>query len=216
MTILYIKGSNAKSNAPVWNRIHLQCDDNISKVCLKEWSSKHINYNQNKATHSCRNCIRAKIARAGGLVGGKIAAETGQIRFAIDAAATPKARTKARKTMERKGKKQFTSKPENDVYEKCVEWFGRAKRWCFIYAHKWMSIDLYIPSIDTYIEVDGVYWHGLDRSYEALSEVTKKKYDNDRLLDEHCRTNNIKLVRITDKEVLSEDWNKIYQRILSL
>lgn len=72
---------------------------------------------------------------------------------------------------------------------------------------------MFIPSINTYVEVDGSYWHGLDKPYEQLGVDQRKKFDNDRRLDEHCNQCGIRLVRITDSEVFIGDWGAIQKRI---
>lgn len=71
---------------------------------------------------------------------------------------------------------------------------------------KW-PIDAYIPSIDTYVQFDGVYWHGLDRDISIIRESTKprdkaiyNKWLNDREQDTWFRCHNLKLIRITDVE----------------
>lgn len=66
-------------------------------------------------------------------------------------------------------------------------------------------IDFYIESIKTYLQVDGAYWHGLDRPEEKLRESNSPR-DN-YILQVKCRdeeqntwfrTNNIKFARIDD------------------
>ena len=58
--------------------------------------------------------------------------------------------------------------------------------------------DVWIASLDLYVEFDGVYWHGLDRPYEQLSTLIRKKYDRDRRFDAHCAKHGIRLVRVKD------------------
>ena len=73
-------------------------------------------------------------------------------------------------------------------------------------VHRW-PIDFYIKSIDTYVQLDGVYWHGLDRPIEAIAEHrTKrdvqihKKWLIDRQQVEWFASRGLRLVRITDQE----------------
>lgn len=42
-----------------------------------------------------------------------------------------------------------------------------------VFLHSW-SIDAYVRDIDTYVQFDGVYWHGLDRSFTLISEQRSK------------------------------------------
>lgn len=66
-------------------------------------------------------------------------------------------------------------------------------------------IDFYVKSIDTYIQLDGVYWHGLDRPIDVISEhKTKrdaqihKKWLTDREQDQWFRERQLNLIRLTD------------------
>lgn len=72
------------------------------------------------------------------------------------------------------------------------------------------NIDFYIPEINTYVQFDGVYWHGLDRPIELICELqtsrNKAIYNNwvkDRLQDEWFLKTNKRLIRITDLEFKS-------------
>ena len=213
MTLLYIQNDPR----PSCRRAALKCDDASSNKCLREWSTRHLYYNIDKENHTCRNCIRKRYALAGGKAAAAVGKENGQIRRWIMAAATPEARNKAYATARAKGKRAFTSKAEDAVFERCVEWFGDVKRWRYITSDdgKRFNVDFYIPSIKTYVEVDGVYWHGLDRAYEELHPDQRSKFDRDRLLDEHCRHNQIRLVRILDIEVKDNRWSEIQRRIVT-
>ena len=201
MSVLYIQ---EHPTAPSRNRIFLQCDEKHSKCCMNAWSTRHIAYNQAKTTHSCRNCIRSMNASKAGKIGGRKAVETGQIKQFIAAAATPESRQKARETMRKKGKGAFTSKVEEAVYNELCQKFGvdDIKRWVYIKRNgNNHCVDLHVISIDTYLEVDGVYWHGLDRPYKELHDKTRLKFDRDRLLDAYCENNGIRLIRCTDIDV---------------
>lgn len=119
-----------------------------------------------------------------------------------------------RKTVETKrqnGSYTGTSKQEERFYQKLVELFGEndVKRWVPI--KKWV-LDFYIKSIDTYIEFDGMYWHGLLYPLETLEEKAKtskqiasilKRYHKDRDKDKWFTENNFKLIRITDTQFSS-------------
>lgn len=69
------------------------------------------------------------------------------------------------------------------------------------------SIDFYIRSLDTFVQFDGVYWHGLDRPLELIrcgrsskDASIYKKFLRDRKQDRWFEQNGLTLVRITDKE----------------
>lgn len=70
-------------------------------------------------------------------------------------------------------------------------------------------IDFYVKSIDTYIQFDGVYWHGLDRPIEIIAEhrtlrdaQIHKKWLIDRKQDAWFAEHKLKFIRVTDKQFL--------------
>jgi very-short-patch-repair endonuclease len=132
-------------------------------------------------------------------------------------ACTPEMKAKCFETM----KKNCTyahSKPEDNCYNALVEKFGvddvvRQQPVC-----RWL-IDFYIKSIDTYVQLDGVYWHGLDRPIEVIAEhKTKrdvqihKRWIVDREQNQWFSANNLRLIRITDKE-FKKDQNLCMRKI---
>ena len=213
MTLLYI----TDDPRPSCRRAVLKCDDGSSSKCLREWSTRHLYYNVERTHHVCRNCNRKRYASIGGKAAATVGKENGQIHSWIMAASSPAARNKARRTAQRKGRRAFSSKIEDKVYTKCCEWFGTVKRWRYITRDdgKRCSIDMYVPSIDTYIEVDGMYWHGLDRPYGQLTAEPRAKYDHDRRLDEYCQRAGLRLIRVTEQEVRAGEWVVIQQRLAS-
>jgi hypothetical protein len=78
-------------------------------------------------------------------------------------------------------------------------------------------IDAYIIDTQTYVEVDGVFWHGLDKHYDDLHPSGRAAYDRDRVQDEWFRAEGRRLVRVTDEEVLMcqelNDWSNILPRL---
>lgn len=126
----------------------------------------------------------------------------------ILAASKPEVRNRAHETMKREcsyGK----SRSEDKFYDLLVETYGsfdveRQKR-----INHW-SIDFYVKSINTYVQFDGVYWHGLDRPIEIIQQFKNKRdvriyssWLND--LKQNCwfEINNLRLVRVTDVEFLN-------------
>lgn len=113
--------------------------------------------------------------------------------------------TKRHATMKRNGSYR-KSKPEDELYEKlCAEHdTENVQRQVPVTGTRWL-IDFYVKSIDTYIQFDGVYWHGLDRPIEEIAKHrTKrdvqihKKWLTDREQDEHFKSRGLRLIRITD------------------
>jgi hypothetical protein len=79
-----------------------------------------------------------------------------------------------------------------------------------IVHQKWVNghpIDFYIKNIDTYVQFDGVYWHGLDRPIEKhqlssslRSQAIYQKWLIDKEQNIWFKEHNLKLVRITDQD----------------
>lgn len=84
-------------------------------------------------------------------------------------------------------------------------------------GRKMWLIDFYVKTIDTFVEADGVFWHGLDKDYDLLHPMMRAKYDADREQDKWFLFNAKKLVRITDKELIvchqSNDWSNVAARL---
>jgi hypothetical protein len=69
------------------------------------------------------------------------------------------------------------------------------------------EIDFYIASINTYIQFDGVYWHGLNRSIEQIREFKSPRdkiilgtIERDKKQNETFVQRGLMLVRVTDRE----------------
>ncbi len=104
------------------------------------------------------------------------------------------------------------SRAEDKMYALLVEQFGnddveRNKR---PEGTAW-PIDFYVKSIDTWIQVDGVYWHGLDGQLEKhrersrldkRSRIIVYKWETDRRQEFWFAERGMKLARFTDKETL--------------
>lgn len=113
-----------------------------------------------------------------------------------------------RRSIETYAKNSFcvwTSKPERAFGELLCAKFGRENvKVQQLVERKW-SIDFYVKSIDTYVQFDGVYWHGLDRPIDVIKASSKPrdqgiygKWIKDRELDAHMCERGMRLVRVTD------------------
>lgn len=81
-------------------------------------------------------------------------------------------------------------------------------------------VDFYIKSIDTYVQFDGVYWHGLDRTLKELKAsksprdiMIRKARARDRKQDRWFKANGKRLVRVTDREFTESNFDMIVERI---
>ena len=105
------------------------------------------------------------------------------------------------------------SRAEDKMYALLVKRFGdndveRNKR---PEGTAW-PIDFYVKSIDTWIQVDGVYWHGLDGQLEEHrrcaslskhSRIIVYKWETDRRQETWFSERKLRLIRVTDRNVLS-------------
>lgn len=69
------------------------------------------------------------------------------------------------------------------------------------------EIDFRIKSLNIYIQFDGRYWHGLDRTIEEIKKFKTKRdktilstIERDKKQNQWFKENNLRLIRITDKE----------------
>ena len=116
-----------------------------------------------------------------------------------------------------------TSKDEKRFHERLLAYFNADDIVTQKFVHGTRRpIDFYIKSIDTYVQFDGVYWHGLDRPIEEIMQH-KTKHDkeissrpaSDRQQNEWFKKQGMKLVRVTDVEFTTMLFDEILERIRS-
>jgi very-short-patch-repair endonuclease len=100
------------------------------------------------------------------------------------------------------------SRHEDELHEFLLRHFPDIQRQVDI--NGW-SIDFYIPSIDVYLQLDGVYWHGLNRPREDIEsssnprdKVIFETMGRDVRQNEWFGSNEKKLVRVTDLQDFEE------------
>jgi very-short-patch-repair endonuclease len=157
----------------------------------------------------CRSCavkntnIRTNCSSKGGKIGGRSTADSGKLqKYAGSVAHTPSAEKKRFNTLKRRGL-LMTSKPELELKNLLVSKFGVENIEHHVIVDGF-RIDFYVNIIDTYIQLDGEYWHGLNVPYKDLKGTPKEKYDRDRKCDLYFKKKNLKLIRITDKQLKNE------------
>jgi len=113
---------------------------------------------------------------------------------------------KKRETM-RRNKSWVTSKPEEALYVRLCEIFGDVQRHATV--NRW-DIDFYIPSIDTYINMNGIYWHGRGKTEEELLSSNSKQdktilstVKRDKLRESWFRAHKKRLVIVWEDEIES-------------
>ena len=104
----------------------------------------------------------------------------------------------------RLNRKYYRSKPEDACHEMLCELFGEEDIIRQKHLHRW-PIDFYIKSQDCYLQLDGVYWHGLNRPLDEIKQFKYArdrticaKYRSDREQERWCAEHEIRLVRVTD------------------
>lgn len=119
---------------------------------------------------------------------------------------SPKIREQIHQKMKENGGYNHISKPQKKFHKVLIKYFGKQNVEHSLMVNGW-EIDFYIKSTKTYIQFDGIYWHGLDR---PLNEIRKMKSQRDKAILktvkrdylQNCwfKDNNLKLIRITDEQ----------------
>ena len=125
---------------------------------------------------------------------------------------------KRHETMKRNGTyRNRMTRPERLLGEYLYGQFGRENVESQYFVHRW-PIDFYVKSVNVYVQMDGVYWHGLDRSIDVIKQfksprdrVIYRKSQIDVEQNEWFSECGLKLVRITDKEVLAQNFDKLLE-----
>jgi len=124
---------------------------------------------------------------------------------------------KAHETKKRNGTYK-TSKIEREVF-KALENEGCAVLAQHVVLGK--PIDIMIVEDKIHVQVDGRYWHGLDRPIEEIKASTyprdrsiAERWEADRRQDEQFAERGLRLVRITDHE--AREWLRSKQKFLPL
>lgn len=116
----------------------------------------------------------------------------------------------------------WSSKVEIILKDELFSIFGKSSVLEQVKLNNRWTIDFYIITINSYVQLDGVYWHGLDRPIDLIREFKSSKdkrilqtFYKDREQDQWAKTNGVMLYRITDEEI--EKWlkaNEIQKQIL--
>lgn len=107
---------------------------------------------------------------------------------------------KAHKTKKKNGTYK-SSQIENRMYEDLCKHYGQENVEHQIMVNGWL-IDFYVKHINTYIQFDGVYWHGLTIKIQHNPHSIRilKTIKTDITQNEWFKNNNMCLIRITDKQ----------------
>ena len=133
--------------------------------------------------------------------------QTFQVRYGVDnPQQIPEVKQRTIETHASHGR-NWMSKPEKEFRIVLEDWLGKDDVRVQILLEKRWSVDFYLKSLDTYVQFDGVYWHGLDRSLDEIRSSNMKrdqaihgKWIKDRELDAYVAQMGLRLVRVTDVE----------------
>jgi G:T-mismatch repair DNA endonuclease (very short patch repair protein) len=139
--------------------------------------------------------------------------KTKEFRESVDWASVAR---KGLKTRSKKGMLNV-SKIENKFHQFLLNYFNEVKTQ--IPIREW-SLDFYLPKLDTYIQFDGNYWHGIDTSVEELeakntkiSKAIIRTKERDREREEWFKKNNMRLVRVIEKDFKDKKYDQILTQI---
>lgn len=110
---------------------------------------------------------------------------------------------KAHETMKQRGL-LYESRIERAVRDALITSWSKDSIVTHPFINGW-SIDVFIKPISTYVQVDGAFWHGLDRPIEIVKETHPKIYrkwcidrEQERWFSNQA---NVKLVRLVDTQL---------------
>ena len=119
----------------------------------------------------------------------------------------PKTQAKCYETRKRNGT-LMKSRAEDACHKYLCERFGTEDVSRHLTVNNW-SIDFYVKSINTHIQFDGIYYHGLDVSFDELvkraslhgkSKTILTTFLRDLEQIDWFRMNNLKLIRMIEKQ----------------
>jgi hypothetical protein len=112
------------------------------------------------------------------------------------------------------------TKPEITCYETLCLIYGTQNVQKHVEINGW-DIDLFVISMNVYLQVDGVYWHGLDRPIEKIKELKNPRdrvilstIERDKKQNMWFKQQDLRLVRITDKDLISWSKNSVLEQKL--
>lgn len=212
---------NIRSNGrPIQSRQLLVCCDHCARTWYRRYLNTYVAQDHHFCSHACRNLspyVREKVKQTNlARYGVEFSAQSDTIksrtqstmlmRYGVPLATdlpqfkraqnTATARRKSHATKCRNGSYR-RSRVEIDLGDalstvtvvKCQD-FIRPK----------FSVDFYLPRFACYLQLDGVFWHGLDGTTinGTCRRIVDGKYRIDRELDSKTIESRIRLIRVTD------------------
>jgi hypothetical protein len=182
---------------------HMKCSNFIKNIFKKCFFEKYGVDNPNKL-----EAVKTKIRR------------TCEQKYGVDnVLKTEKSKINFKKNLEQRfNDGDFSSKPENKLYEFLKQEFGgeniQSPKKIIIGNGKVWFIDFYIKNYDVYLQFDGIFWHkGNNRSIEEILELSKTFplfegiYNNiqkDIQQDQWFKERNLKLIRVNEQNTYEQ------------
>lgn len=133
----------------------------------------------------------------------------------------PEIRKNIHELMKKNGTYGSISKAEKCLETILYDRFGKENVKRNIIVNNW-EIDFYVKTVNLYIQLDGTYWHGLDRPLSIISEQKNnrdkcifKTVMRDKEQNIWFKSNNMHLIRITDIELKSQSKELICKGIMT-
>lgn len=106
---------------------------------------------------------------------------------------------------------------ETELYQILKTAFGDVERHIAVNE---LVVDFYIKSLDIYLQLDGEYWHGIDRDLDVIKssmvprdQAIYKTYLRDVNQNNWFKNNGLVLLRITDKHMKNMTAKKLIELI---
>lgn len=195
----------ARSSDISKQKIRNTCEEKYGKKCvfqLKGVREKAVRSTTSEAARRKRKetCLSR--------YGVEVASSSDEVKLKISIAnSRPGVCSQRHETMKKNGS-YGKSKTEDEFYSVLCNAFGsdNVDRQVTLPETRW-PIDFYVKTIDSYVQLDGVYWHGIGRDVDEVAEHKTKrdvtihrKMLTDLTQCEWFKANGKILIRITDKE----------------
>lgn len=208
-----------------------ECRDKLKNSSLERWGVEHPSQSEEVKSKKRSSALKRygfdNVSKADEVKTKK--SETCREKYGVDNAFQsvelmshvdkPAAWRKRFETMKREGTIHKSS-PEDKVYHFLCDKFGSENVERQVLMNNRWPIDFYVKNCNVYVQFDGVYWHGLDRQLEEISQHrTKqdvnihKKWLTDRKQDEWFKSNNLNLIRLSEPDLTDEGLNRLFERI---
>jgi len=194
-----------KTNLERYGTEHHLSSDKIRQK-IKKTNLERYGTEQSLQSHEIRNKIKqTNLERYG--VENPFQSDEIKAKFDYDEMSRKRHQTK------KKNGTYGKSKAEDRIYRLLCEYLGKESVKRQVMLNSW-SIDFKVKN--TFIQFDGIYYHGLDRD---ISEIKKFKHNIDKIIyktylrdqqqNAWCKENNINFIRIIETDTVAQIYEKL-------